>query len=130
MKLEDLEKRVAEYRRYVEDCDASGLTVTKYAELHGYKREHYYHCLKGIRNYEAKKVAAQKDAPATPDSRLPILSLSGKFFHLDAYAGFDQSMALTMLAFAMQHEEDSYERPSAYASPTRIDAPEQNEQCV
>lgn len=130
MKLEDLEKRVAEYRRYVEDCDASGLTVTKYAELHGYKREHYYHCLKGIRNYEAKKAAAQKDVPATLDSRLPILSLSGKSFHLEAYPGFDQTMALTLLAFAMQHEEDSYEHASECVSPTRIDVPEQKEQCV
>ena len=112
MKLEDLEKRVAGYRRYVEDCDASGLSITRYAELHGCKREHYYHCLKAIENYETRKAEAQKAAPAKPDSRLPILSLTGKNFHLEAYEGFDQTMALTMLAFAMQHEEDSIESAS------------------
>ena len=76
MNLEDFEKRVAGYRRYVEDCDTSGMSITKYAELHGYKREHYYHCLKAIRNYEEKKAAAKMAAPAQPDSRLPILALT------------------------------------------------------
>ena len=112
MNLEDLEKRVAGYRRYVEDCDASGMSVTKYAEIHGCKREHYYHCLKAIENCETKKAKAQKAAPAKPDSRLPILSLSGKSFYLEAYEGFDQTMALTMLAFAMQQEEEAYNSAS------------------
>ena len=112
MKLEDLEKRIEGYRKYVDDCNASGLSITDFAKQQGCKREHYYHCQKAIRNFETKKATAQKAAPAKPDSRLPILSLTGKDFHLEAYEGFDQTMALTMLAFAMQHEENAIESAS------------------
>lgn len=112
MRLEDLEKRIEGYQKYVDDCNASGLSVTDFAKQQGYKREHYYHCQKAIRNFEAKKAAAQKAAPVKPDSRLPILSLSGKSFYLEAYEGFDQTMALTMLAFAMQQEEEAYNSAS------------------
>lgn len=105
MNTKDLEKRVAGYRSYVNACDESGLPVSEYARQNGKKRQHYYNCKKNIEHFEAK-MQSQTDPTVMPpsDIRLPILELHGNNFSLVAYDGFDPTVAITLLAFAMQHD--------------------------
>ena len=105
--MKNYEKNLAKYRSYVEACDASGLSVTEYAKQQGKKRHYYYNCKKSIRSLEENKRHHNNkvDMPAS-EIRLPILELHGKTFSLLAYDGVDPTVAITLLAYVMQHEED------------------------
>lgn len=105
MNTKDLEKRVAGYRSYVKACDESDLPVSEFAKQNGKKRQYYYNCKKNISHFEAK-MQGKIDPSVMPLSsvRLPILELNGKNFTLVAYEGFDPTVAITLLAFVMQHD--------------------------